>query len=165
MRCCAAFSESWHFLVDQYFLVASSLLNRWNLIYPKKFWSTLHNNTDKGCGTWSFVDQNIETSRVLNLHSELQIYFLCKTFYQWKLSTSVQVFFLFGTLVYAWLSVTLIDWASSTEVICTWPTKHCLYLNVFFTWWCVSIRSYIECVLCYQVIDRFSFFFRSLHQC
>lgn len=35
MRCCAAFSESWHFLVDQYFLVASSLLNRWNLIYPK----------------------------------------------------------------------------------------------------------------------------------
>lgn len=71
----------WSIFFGSFFLVEQMKSN-----LPQKFWSTLHNNTDKACGTWSFVDQNIETSRVLNLHSELQIYFLCKTFYQWKLS-------------------------------------------------------------------------------
>lgn len=35
IRCSAVFSESWHFLVYQCFLVASSLLLRRNLIYQK----------------------------------------------------------------------------------------------------------------------------------
>lgn len=133
------------FLVDQCLLVASSLLHQRKLIYPKS--SALHDlryvitltrehwlwlgyitgsSKIKDKYDWVFGDQCIDkwslelalwTSDLLSLYN----------MYQCKQSSSVQVFFPFRTFVNAWFLVTNL-WASSTEVICTWPVKLWLYL-------------------------------------